>query len=155
MQFKGSEDIEAPVESVFADITDFARFERSAMRRGAEVQRTDKLMEPGVGMSWRARFKLRGRMRELDLQLTECDPPNGISVVVQATTMEAVFRVDLVSLSRVRTRLSVELTVVPRKLAGRLMIQSMKLAKRNLTKRFRLRLADYAMDVEERHTRSA
>jgi len=63
-------------------------------------------------------------------------------------------RVDLVALSRARTRLSVGLDVTPRTLAGRLMIQSMKLAKGNLSKRFRLRVADYAMDVEERNKRT-
>lgn len=155
MQFKGKEDIEAPIDAVFAEITDFTRFERSAMRRGAEVQRTDTMSTPGVGMNWHARFRLRGRMRKLDLRLTEYDPPNGIVITVEAATMEALFRVDLVSLSRARTRLSVDLDIRPRNLAGRLMIQSMKLAKGNLTKRFRLRLAEYAMDVENRHKRSA
>lgn len=155
MQFKGREDIEAQIDRVFAEITDFTRFERSAMRRGADVQRTDTLTEPGVGMTWQARFKLRGRMRDLSLRLSEYDPPNGIVVVAEAATVEAVMRVDLVSLSRARTRLGVDLEITPRNLAGRLMVQSMKLGKSSLTKRFRLRLAEYAMDVEERNKRSA
>jgi len=155
MQFKGREDIEAQIDRVFAEITDFTRFERSAMRRGADVQRTDTLAEPGVGMTWQARFKLRGRMRDLSLRLSEYDPPNGIVVVAEAATVEAVMRVDLVSLSRARTRLGVDLEITPRNLAGRLMVQSMKLGKSSLTKRFRLRLAEYAMDVEERNKRSA
>jgi hypothetical protein len=60
-----------------------------------------------------------------------------------------------VALSRARTRLNVDLSVTPRNLAGRLLVQSMKLAKGKLGKRFRLRVAEYAMDVEERHKRSA
>ncbi len=155
MQFSGKEDIEAPIDAVFAEITDFTRFERGAMRRGAEVARTDTLSAPGVGMGWQARFRLRGRMRDLSLRLSEYDPPNGIVVAAEAATIEAVMRVDLVSLSRARTRLSVDLQITPRNLAGRLMVQSMKLGKSSLTKRFRLRLADYAVDVEERNKRSA
>ncbi|HKL64939.1 MAG TPA: SRPBCC family protein [Roseovarius sp.] len=155
MQFTGREDIEAPIDAVFAEVTDFKRFERSAMRRGADVQRTDTLAEPGVGMNWQARFKLRGRMRDLSLRLSEYDPPNGIVVTAEAATVAAVMRVDLVSLSRARTRLGVDLEITPRNLAGRLMVQSMKLGKSSLTKRFRLRLAEYAMDVEERNKRSA
>ncbi|MFB9149932.1 SRPBCC family protein [Roseovarius ramblicola] len=154
MQFTGKEDIEAPIDAVFAEITDFTRFERSAMRRGAEVQRTDSMSGPGVGMTWHARFRLRGRMREIDLRLTGFEPPDGIVIAAEAATIEAVMRVDLMSLSRTRTRLSVDLAVSPRNLAGRLMIQSMKLARGKFTKRFRLRLADYAMDVEDRHKRS-
>ena len=155
MQFTGREDIEAPIDAVFAEITDFTRFERGAMRRGAEVQRMDALTGPGIGMSWQARFKLRGRMRDVTLRLSEYDPPNGIVIEADATTVEAVMRVDLVALSRARTRLGVDLSVSPRNLAGRLMIQSMKLAKGNLSKRFRLRVADYAMDVEDRRKRTA
>ncbi len=155
MQFKGREDIEAPIDQVFAEITDFKRFERGAMRRGADVQRTDTMAEPGVGMTWQSRFKLRGRMRDLSLRLCELDPPNGIVLGAEATTVEALMRVELVSLSRARTRLSVDLGITPRNLAGRLMIQSMKLAKGNLSKRFNLRLAEYAMDVENRHKRTA
>jgi len=155
MQFTGKEDIEAPIDAVFAEITDFTRFERGAMRRGAEVQRTDSLTAPGIGMSWQARFRLRGRMRDVTLRLSEYDPPNGIVIAAEAGTVEAVFRVDVLALSRARTRLSVDLSVTPRNLAGRLMIQSMKLAKGNLSKRFRLRVADYAMDVEDRHKRTA
>ena len=155
MQFTGKEDIEAPIDAVFAEITDFTRFERGAMRRGAEVERTDSLTEPGIGMSWQTRFKLRGRMRDVTLRLSEYDPPNGIVIEAEAATVEAAMRVDLVALSRARTRINVDLSVTPRTLAGRLMIQSMKLAKGNLSKRFRLRVADYAMDVEDRRKRSA
>jgi len=155
MHLSGREDIEAPIARVFEEITDFKRFERSAMRRGAEVARTDTLSAPGVGMGWQARFRLRGRMRDLSLRLSAYDPPNGIAVTAEAATIEAVMRIDLVSLSRARTRLSVDLSVTPRNLAGRLLLQSMKLAKGNLGKRFRLRLADYAMDVEDRHKRGA
>jgi hypothetical protein len=64
-------------------------------------------------------------------------------------------RVDLVALSPARTRLNVDLEITPRNLAGRLLIQSVKLAKGNLSKRFRLRVAEYAMDVEDRRTRIA
>jgi len=64
-------------------------------------------------------------------------------------------RVDLVALSRGRTRLSVDLALEPRSISGRLMVQSLKLARNNLTKRFRLRVADYAVDLEDRYKRTA
>ena len=155
MQLTASEDIEAPIDAVFAEITDFKRFERGAMRRGAEVARTDTLAEPGVGMCWQARFALRGRMRDVTLRLSAYDPPDGIVIDVDAATVAAVMRVDLVALSRARTRIGVDLGVTPRNLAGRLMIQSVKLARGDLAKRFRLRVADYAMEVEDRLKRSA
>jgi len=155
MQFAAREDIEAPIDAVFAEITDFKRFERGAMRRGAEVARTDTLSEPGNGMCWQARFSLRGQMRDLTLRLSAYNPPDGIVIDMDAATVEAVMRIDLVALSRARTRIGVDLGVTPRNLAGRLMIQSAKLAKGDLAKRFRLRVADYAMELEDRLKRSA
>jgi hypothetical protein len=105
-------------------------------------------------MSWQARFRLRGRMRDVTLRLVEYDPPNGIVLTAEATTIEGRMGVDLVALSRGRTRLSVDLILAPRSIAGRLLLQSLKLARSNLTRKFRLRVADYAMDMEDRYKRS-
>lgn len=88
MQFTGKEDIEAPIERVFEEITDFQGFERSALRRGADVRRTDKLKVPGVGMSWHAVFKLRGKQRKVDVTVAEYDPPNGIKLGVISPAIE-------------------------------------------------------------------
>jgi len=37
MKFAAREDIEAPIEYVFSQISDFPALERSALRRGADV----------------------------------------------------------------------------------------------------------------------
>jgi hypothetical protein len=61
---------------------------------------------------------------------------------------------ELVALSRGRTRMTVTLVLQPRTLAARLMMQSLRLARNNLTKRFKVRLGEYAAEVEDRYTRS-
>ena len=155
MQFASKEDIDAPIGHVFAEITDFTRFERAARRRGADVQRTDDLAVPGVGMSWHAKVKLRGRMRDISLQLVDYDPLNGIAFTAGTAMLEGRITVDLVALSPVRTRLAVEITLGARTLAGRLVLQSLNLARSNMTRRFRLRLADYAIGIEDRYRRAS
>jgi hypothetical protein len=62
--------------------------------------------------------------------------------------------VDLMALSRSRTRLVLDIELKPENLSARLLVQSLKLARGNLTKRFRLRAAEYAIDVEDRYKRS-
>lgn len=153
MKFSSKEDIEAPAADVFLMISDFEMFERSAMRRGAQVTRVDSLQTPAVGMAWKAGFKMRGRQRELDLELTEYESPNGLEIKGVTSGMNVSFSVDLLALSRTRTRMSVELDLKPTTLSARLLIQSLKLAKASLTKRYKLRVAEYAKDMEERYKR--
>lgn len=150
MQFTAREDIAAPLGHVFARVTDFAAFERAALRRGAEVRRLDSRTTSGAGMAWHARFSLRGRQREIETELTGYDPPNGIAVEMRSPALEGALMVDLVALSRERTRLTVSLTVKPRTLAARLMLQSLKLARGNIARRFRGRIAHFAQEIEDR-----
>jgi carbon monoxide dehydrogenase subunit G len=154
MKFSSKEDIEAPIEQVFAHVSDFAALERAALRRGAEVQRTDSLRKPDVGMSWSASFVARGRQRQLDIQMTEYDPPNSMRFHSMAQGLETDMKVELVALSRGRTRLSVELELKPRSISARLLVQSLKLARANLNKKFHLRMADYARELEDRSKRT-
>jgi carbon monoxide dehydrogenase subunit G len=150
MEFTSSEEIDAPIEAVFAEITDFAAFERLARRRGAELTRTDTRPAPGVGMGWHASFTFGERRREVDLALVDHDPPHGITLDIASPAITGRVRVDLVALSPARTRLRVDLTVEAKGMAGRVMLQPVKLMRGNLTHRFRLRVADYAADLEER-----
>ena len=155
MKFAAKEDIEAPIEEVFRMASDFDAFERSALRRGAEVQRVDARAQPGVGMLWDVAFPLRGKRREMRLELEAYEPSTRIQVDAGSPSMSGKFVVDLMALSRSRTRMSFDLELNPRNLSARLLIQSLKLARSNLTKRFKLRVAEHAKDMEERYKRSA
>ena len=66
------QDVEAPLDFVYQRLTDFDHFERMAMRRGAELERTDRLKTPGVGMAWRLRFTYRNKPRSLPKQRLSC-----------------------------------------------------------------------------------
>lgn len=155
MQFTAKEDIDAPIDAVFEMLTDFEGFERSAMRRGAEVHRVDRLTQPGEGMSWKAAFDLRGRRRDMDVKLVEFVPPTRMAFRGTSTSFTGRFDVDLLALSRTRTRMAVDLEFAAQNLTARLLVQSLKLARSSLTKKFRLRVAEYAKDLEDRHLRSA
>lgn len=154
MKFSAKEDIEAPIEQVFALVSDFESLERAALRRGAEVQRTDSLRKHGVGMRWMAAFMARGRQRKLDIEMTEYESPNGMRFHSVAQGLETDMKVEFVALSRGRTRLSVDLELKPKSISARLLVQSLKLARANLSKKFHLRMADYARDLEDRAKRA-
>ena len=150
MQFSTKEDIEAPVDQVFAALSDFDAIERSVIRRGVEVRRTDTLDTPGEGMTWEARFRFRGKMRDATVTMTRYDPPNAMEFQTRSGGLETHTVLDCVALSRSRTRISMVLELQPKTLSARLLVQSLKLAKGNITKKFRVRAADYAKDLEDR-----
>ena len=59
MKLATREDIDAPIEAVFEQLSDFDGFERAALRRGAEVRahrRADRHV--GAGMAWKRRVRL-------------------------------------------------------------------------------------------------
>lgn len=153
MKFSTREDIDAPIEAVFDMLCDFSAYERAAMRRGAEVRRLDQLSDIGEGMKWDARFKLRGKPRELEIELTSCKRPSELHFESHSKGLQGWTTLDLMALSRTRTRVAVALEVKPISLPARLLIQSFKLAKSSLTKRFKLRVAEFAKDLEDRHGR--
>lgn len=152
MKMATREDIAAPIEAVFEQLADFEGFERAAMRRGAEVVRTDTLTASGPGMAWRAGFTYRGRARKVSIDLADFEAPERIRAMVISTGVEVELVVDLVAMSRTRTRMNLSLDLRPRTIPARLMVQSMKLARQTVLKRFRKRVGDYASDIEERVT---
>lgn len=153
MKFSTHEDINAPADAVFEMLCDFAAFEQAAMRRGAEVRRTDNMTTPGRGMTWQAAFDLRGKRRQMSVEMVIFDRPAEIVLESTSSGMAGTTSFDLMSMSPRRTRLRVELEVKPQNLSSRLMLQSLKLAKNTLTKRFKLRVAEHARTMEDRHLR--
>ena len=155
MKFSSKEDIEAPIEDVFALLSEFETFERSAIRRGIDVQRMTDISTPRAGITWHVQFNLRGKKRKLDLVMAEYDRPNTMRIDARSPGLDGYMSLDLLALSQKRTRMAVALELKPKTLSARLLVQSFKLAKSNLTKRFKLRVAEFAKGMEDRISRTA
>lgn len=155
MQFTTREDIEAPIDYVFGVLSDFEGFERQAMRRGAEVVRCDTLAAPGAGMRWEAAFPFRGKRREIEIELVEFARPGRMVFESRMTGMSGAMAVELLALSRGRTRLEMMIEMTPQSLPAKLLVQSMKLARGSLNKRYKVRVAEFAKTTEDRFQRTA
>lgn len=150
MKFSTKQDIEAPLVFVHQTLTDFSMWERAAMRRGAEVSRTDTLRQPAAGMAWASKFTYRGKERNIAVTLTEWDAPLHLAFAGHATTIEAQARVELLEMSAKRTRLLVTMEVTPKTLGARLFLQSLRLARARVDRSFDQRVAHMAHDIEQR-----
>ncbi|WP_282181676.1 SRPBCC family protein [Aliiroseovarius marinus] len=151
MKIKTHEDIEATIDQVFDAVTDFESFELAALRRGAEVRRVDTLAQPGQGMSWQAKFAHRGRQRVADINLEQFERPNQLRVWSKISGLTADVDVELVPLSRTRTRMTLSVDMRPKTIPARLLIQSLKLARTTMLRRFRKRVSEYAATIEARY----
>ncbi|SLN52755.1 Polyketide cyclase / dehydrase and lipid transport [Roseivivax jejudonensis] len=154
MKLSVKEDIEGPLDRVFAHLSDLEALERSAMRRGVEVRRVDDRAEPGPGMTWEIAFRYRGRRREASIVMTEFTPPHRMAFDSASGGLEIATVVDLVALSRTRTRVALDVTLLPRTLSARLLVQSMKFARGSIDRRMKQRATEFSRDLETRLKRA-
>ncbi len=151
MELSTREDIDAPIDWVWQRLIDDVAFERIALRRGADVQRQDAGTGFVEGATWVVMFRYRGRDRRLEAMVTDVSAPSGWSVNTQSGGIDGVTKLELVSMSKTRTRIILESKLTARSLSARLLLQSLKLAKSGVLKRFRNRVAGFADDLERRY----
>lgn len=155
MEFATSEDIEAPLNKVFFALADFEPIERQVMRRGVEVKRRDATGAPSQGMIWDADFSYRGKPRSAVITLSVFDAPELMEFTSASGGLDVVSRLECVALSRTRTRIVVNVDLRPRTLSARLLVQSMKLARGKLNRRFSKRMKEFAREFEKKLTKAA
>ncbi|EBA13200.1 SRPBCC family protein [Roseobacter sp. CCS2] len=152
MKFSTREDIEAPIGYVYQRVSDFASFERRALRQGIDVScRAEG--EAAVGTVWDIAFEFRGRKRKVEATLNKLEPEQAVEIESQSDGLIALTQVDLVALSATRTRVLVSFDMRAKTLTARLLLQSLKLAKTKMTARFKTRVQDYAETIEDDYRR--
>ena len=154
MKFTGKTDLEATLNATFAQFADFGSFERFGLQSGAEIRRTDDLIAPGPGMMWDVRLDYKGKARKLAVELVDYDPPNNLNFLAKSKSIDAEILVELVPLSNRQTRAAVTLDVSAKSLAARLALQSARLTKGTLNKKFKSRLNRFGKTLEEKIQRA-
>ncbi len=150
MKFTSREDIEAPIEAVYARLTDFDQFERLALRRGASVRRIGQGVV-GEGTAWDVAFTFRGKERRMKAELQEMEEPNFLRFHSVSSGISGDTFIELVPLSPKRTRLSVAIELAAKSLTSRLLLQSMKLARGSLEQRLNKRVKTFGDDIAEKY----
>ena len=144
MKFSGREDIETAASGVFSQLTDFDTHERAAMRRGIQVDRIDGLSDIEAGMTWSTRVRFRGRSRHMTIELIEIIPDETLVYRLDGSGLAGEFSLDLLALSPRKTRVAVALEFKPKNMTGRLLMQSLRIVKPNLNRRFQTRIKETA-----------
>jgi Polyketide cyclase / dehydrase and lipid transport len=151
MKVTSRHDIDAPVDFVFRTLVDFDAWERSAMRRGADVVRTDKMTTVAPGLSWLVRFRFRGKERKLAIRLTGIDPGARAAFAVEGGLFEATSIVDLMELGPNRTRFVMVGEAKPKSLGARLILQSLRLARARVQRNLDRRVMTISEEIGNRY----
>lgn len=151
MLFSTKEDVGAPIEWVWSQITDFAAFEQLARERGATVQRMDAAPVATAGSGWKGRAKFRGKDRDVIAKIIGMAPPNTLNIEGNSNNFNLALEVELVALNPNRTRMRVAFEAKPSTLSARLIMQSARLARTSLTKRYKGRIAKFADTLDTRY----
>lgn len=149
MKFSTRKDIEASAEFVFARLSDFDGLERQAMRRGFTIKRKLSSADDAAGPAWEMIVPFRGKKRQLDAHIAEMDAPNSMTALAKSGGLNMVVTLDLVPLSKKRTRLTLGYEVRPETLSARILVQSVKFAKGSMQKRFEKRVEKYCDHISE------
>lgn len=155
MKLAAKYDVDAPVDFVFRELMDFDAWERMAIRRGAEVVRTDTLAQPGAGMEWLAQFPYRGKPRSARIRLETATPHALLVLKLRSSLIEVDVVIELLDLAVARTRITVKSEVKPKTIAARIYLQTLRLARKKVDATYAQRIAQLAVEMEGRYRRPA
>lgn len=147
MKFSTRIDTDLPAERLFDSVGDFDALERLIIGRGASVTRIDPARDPGTTMGWRIDFDWRGKARKLRLAVTRFDRPEQIAMAGRSEALDISILATIVALSRTKSRLIFETELKPKNMKARLMIQTAKLGKAQLDRRYARRIAEFVSNM--------
>ena len=150
MRLSAREDIDAPIDRVFAVLSDFGQIEAAARKRGIAVTRTTDTTPAAPGMEWTAEFRFRGKLRTATVVLSEMKAPARMVFDTVSAGLDTTVQIECVAVAPEKTRVLIKADMSPRSLPARLLVQSLKLAKSRVEDRFKTRFGDVARLVESR-----
>lgn len=143
MKFSTRIDTDLAAEQLFDMVGDFDALERTLIGRGASVKRIDPAQDPGITMGWKIGFDWRGKARKLLLVVNRFDRPEQIAMAGNSDALDITVKATFVALSRTKSRLIFETELKPRNMRARLMMQTAKLGKAQLDRRYTRRIEEY------------
>ena len=151
MKFSNRVDVALPADTLFAQLTDIPALEQAAMKKGVVMLRLDSLAEKGAGMSWDVGFRLRGKPRQMIVDVTRFEAPARIDYSGTSAGFQVTLVLEFTALAPRRSRMSTLFEIKPRTLGGRLLLQSARLGRANLDRRYDERIKSFLRDLESRH----
>lgn len=148
MKFSTRIDTRIAAAELFDIAGDFTRMERALRARGVQVRRIDAAQDPGAGLGWEIGFDWRGQTRSLRLDVTRFDRPSRVALEGRSDLFDLNIDMTVVALSRTTSRLLFETGLRPRGMRARLLLQTARLGKAQLDRKYDQRIADFMTHLQ-------
>lgn len=143
MKFSTRENLDIPADELFDRASDFQRLERVLSHRGAQLTRIDPATDPGTGIGWNIGFDLRGKPRQVRMDVVSFNRPEGYTMRGASDLFDIEIVVTVIGFSAQKSRLMVEMEVKPRNMRARLIMQTARLGKAQLDKKYAARISEF------------
>ncbi len=154
MEFKAEDEIHAPKDFAFARFTNFFRYEPTAKNYGADLRRVDGFTEIAKGVTWRGTVPIRGTTRGVESTVTEYDPSDFAQMQATVGGMSATIDFRFEEIAPELTKLTVLAKLKANTLAARLIVQSLKLGRKQLEARIASKVVALGSEFEDEYRRS-
>ena len=148
MRLSSSQIIGVPKDYLFERITDFDSFESYIHTEGGMAERTDNVAGTQSGMSWHVSGTFRKKQRNVDLTLENYAPSDKLKYVCETSSMNAAIFFELTEITPDQTELSLYIDPEARNISARLVLQSVKLAKKTIERRITQRIERFGNQIE-------
>lgn len=151
MEFTSTSQINAARDFVFSQLTDYPQLEAFIVDAGGDITRVDTLGEIGAGMAWHVDGEIRGRQRQIDIVLEEFTDQEHLSYLCDSGSIDTRVTLNARQIAPEKTELTIRIAPVAKNLSARLILQSIKLARRTISKRIDKRMKSFAHLIETRY----
>ncbi|GHA44476.1 hypothetical protein GCM10008927_06660 [Amylibacter ulvae] len=151
MELKTKRTVQAPIDLVFQEFTNFVWFESVALSRGLNIERTDAMVDIQTGISWHLSGRIRGKQRDVDIAVTQFIPQKSTGFRCESKALDSQIDINFTPDGPARTKVKITIAPTAKNISARLMLQSVKLAQKTIEKRISSRMKDFCTTIEEKH----
>jgi len=153
MQFKHVQEINAPIDYVFARMTDFTGFEQRSGRGEFSFSRVGR-SPVQIGTKWNVCIPVRGRKRKFPAELSEYVAPSVVSYRSKSRTYNAVLSISFTPLSASICNMEMQIVAQSRSFATGMIFNTLRLARKRINKSVRDRMQVIADKIADDYRNS-
>lgn len=153
MIFETSEEVDVPRDFAFSRFGDFTRYEAAARAYGADIRRVNGFTELAEGAGWRGSVMVRGKTRGVEATVTRLVRPEHAQMQTLVGGMTVTVDLTFEELGPEQTLVRAKASLRATTLAARLILQTVKLGRRQIQAKLDSRIVALANEYEDEYRR--